>query len=77
MALGDWAKEQRVPLFVFVCKRVSEYFREASVLIMVFAILDKIVFEHKITAPYVVGVLAVSFLFLVLGICLERRFGGA
>jgi len=76
MAEGQPIQEHRAPLFVFVSKRIAEYLREGAVLIMVFAILDKVVFDHEIGAVYVVEVMASSFVFLALGIWLERRFGG-
>jgi len=68
--------KQSIPLFRLVCQRVSEYFREAAVLVIVFSFLDKIVLGHEVRPLYVCGVMATSFLLLGLGIWLERRFAG-
>jgi hypothetical protein len=58
-----------------VAIRVAEYLREAAVLIVVFSILDKIVFGHDLEAVFVLAVMVISFGFLGFGIALERRFG--
>jgi hypothetical protein len=63
------------PLYQHVAIRVAEYLREAAVLIVVFSILDKIVFGHDLEAVFVLAVMVISFGFLGFGIALERRFG--
>jgi hypothetical protein len=65
------------PLYKLVVARFSEYFREAALLIVVFAVLDKVVVGSHIYALYLLAVFGVSMLFLGLGIWLEARFGGA
>lgn len=64
-------------LYKLVTTRFSEYFREASVLILVFAVLDKVVAGSHLFLDYLISVLLVSMLFLALGIWLEARFGDA
>ena len=66
----------REPLYRFVAIRVGEYFREAAVLIPVFAVLDKVILGYRIPFLYGLEVMTISIGFLVFGIALERRFGG-
>jgi hypothetical protein len=50
----------------------SEYFREAAVLVLVFALLDKVTSPEGLSGDWIVGTLLVSLLLLVLGVIIER-----
>jgi hypothetical protein len=50
----------------------SEYFREAAVLVLVFALLDKLRSPDGLSPDWIVGTLLVSLLLMVLGVIIER-----
>jgi hypothetical protein len=50
----------------------SEYFREAAVLVLVFALLDKVVTPEGPSPEWIFGSIAVSLLLMVLGVIIER-----
>lgn len=50
----------------------SEYFREASVLVLVFALLDKLIGPEGLTLDWILGTILVSFLLLLAGMIIER-----
>jgi hypothetical protein len=51
---------------------VSEYFREASVLVLVFALLDRLISPQGVTVDWVLATCLVSLGLLVAGIIVER-----
>lgn len=51
---------------------VSEYFREAAVLVLVFALLDKLIGPEGLSIDWILGTILVSFGLLVAGIIIER-----
>jgi hypothetical protein len=52
---------------------VGEFFREIAPLVIVFAFLDKLVFQQGITLYWSLATVALAFVLLVLGIWIERR----
>ena len=50
----------------------AEALREAAVLVLVFGLLDKLVFEHPTSVGWVASVVGVALLSFVLGCVLER-----
>jgi hypothetical protein len=48
-------------------KRWWEYFREAAVLVLVFALLDKLISPHGKSDDWILGTILVSFGLLVAG----------
>jgi hypothetical protein len=59
-----------------IVRSVSEWLKEASVLVLVFALLDKVVESREFGAIYVLEVLPLSIFLLAMGIGLEIMFGG-
>ncbi|MCC7440381.1 MAG: hypothetical protein IT285_02040 [Bdellovibrionales bacterium] len=54
----------------------GDFFREAAVLVWVFALVEKLLEKDDgISVGYVLGVTGVTLLFFVLGVILERRKG--
>jgi hypothetical protein len=51
---------------------VSEYFREAAVLVLVFALLDKLISPDGVSVEWILGTILVSFGLLIAGIIIER-----
>jgi hypothetical protein len=51
---------------------VSEYFREAAVLVLVFALLDKLISPQGVSVDWIIGTILVSFGLLIAGIIVER-----
>lgn len=62
--------EEKRPLSIEAM--VGEYFREASVLVLVFALLDKLISPEGIGVDWILGTILVSLLLLVCGVILER-----
>jgi hypothetical protein len=52
---------------------VGDFFREAAALVLVFAFLDKVIFDKPITYLYTGGVVVLSISLLLYGMSLERR----
>jgi hypothetical protein len=52
---------------------VGDFFREVAALVLVFAFLDKVVFDKPITYWYTVATAVLSGILLVFGMSLERR----
>jgi hypothetical protein len=52
---------------------VGDFFREVAALVLVFAFLDKVIFDKPITYLYVGVIVSVSLISLLFGISLERR----
>jgi len=52
---------------------VGEFFREIAALVIVFAFLDKLVFQQGITFYWSVATVVLAFVLLVFGIWIERR----
>ena len=52
---------------------VGDFFRELAALIVVFAFLDKVIFDKPITYLYAVATAVLSGSLLLFGISLERR----
>jgi len=50
----------------------SEYFREAAVMVLVFALLEKWMSPDGLSGDWIMGTLLVSLLLMVLGVIIER-----
>ncbi len=52
---------------------VGEFFREIAALVIVFAFLDKLVFQQGITFYWSLATVVLAFVLLMFGIWIERR----
>jgi hypothetical protein len=52
---------------------VGDFFREVAALVVVFAFLDKVIFDKQITYLYTIATVVLSGILLVFGMSLERR----
>ncbi len=56
-----------------VKEMVGEFFREIAALVIVFAFLDKLVFQQGITFYWSLATVVLAFVLLMFGIWIERR----
>ena len=63
-------EEEKRPLSIE--SMVGEYFREAAVLVLVFAMLDKLISPDGLSIDWILVTILASFGLLVAGVILER-----
>jgi len=56
-----------------VAEMIGDFFREAAVLVIVFAFLDKLIDPGSLTILWISGTIALSVFLLAVGIVVERR----